>query len=44
MYIYIYIYIYVGVCVCVDPLWPSGYDIWLPTVSSQVRISARSPK
>ena len=22
--------------------WPSGYDAWLPSVSSQVRVSARS--
>ena len=22
-----------------DPPWPSGYDAWLPSVSSQVRVS-----
>ena len=26
-----------------DPPWPSGYDAWLPSVSSQVRVSAGSP-
>ena len=25
-----------------DPPWPSGYDAWLPSVSSQVRVSAES--
>ena len=25
-----------------DPPWPSGYDAWLPSVSSQVRVSAVS--
>ena len=25
-----------------DPPWPSGYDAWLPSVSSQVRVSAGS--
>ena len=23
--------------------WPSGYDAWIPSVSSQVRVSAESP-
>ena len=23
-----------------DPLWPNGYDAWLQSVSSQVRVSA----
>ena len=27
-----------------DPPWPSGYDAWLPSVSSQVRVSAGSPR
>ena len=26
-----------------DPPWPSGYDAWLPSLSSQVRVSAGSP-
>ena len=26
-----------------DPTWPSGYNAWLPSVSSQVRVSAGSP-
>ena len=39
---------YVFVCVIQaecsrDPPWPSGYDAWLPSVSSQVRVSTGSP-
>ena len=26
-----------------DTPWPSGFDAWLPSVNSQVRVSAASP-
>ena len=26
-----------------DPLWPSGYNAWLPSMRSQVSVSAGSP-
>ena len=26
-----------------DTPWPSGYDAWFPSLSSQVRVSAGSP-
>ena len=32
-----------GVSYSGDPLWPSGYDAWLPSVCSQIRVSAGSP-
>ena len=34
---------YVCMYVCISLLgWPSGYDAWLPSVSSRVRVSAGS--
>ena len=34
---------YFYVLVIRDPPWPCGYDVWLSSVTSKVRVSAESP-
>ena len=41
--VFCFCFLYVDVCVCGYPPCPSGYDAWLRSVSSQVRVSAGSP-